>query len=365
MKILLIINNVFYEKKGSLFTFRAIGDFAVKLSDLGNDVEMFQTKLIKDEQFHDFDLKNTRIKTTALRRYKSKLFTYFIVYIVGIWRVLKSDYIYIYYPTNYHYLAFFAILFKKRFGLNVRGEQGIADKLSIFLYKRADVVFTVSPLFTDLVKASGGNGITQRPGISFGYNDIIKTSQLKSKNYYNILYLGRLDLEKGLIELIEAISQIKEKKQYNFKLTIVGDGYHEDLIYSRVAELNLEDVIIFHGPENNIYKIKEIYLSSDLFILPSYHEGFPRTIYEAMIFGIPVITTFVGGISSRMKDNFNCLKIETKSTSSIVETIEFALNNYEDLSHLVNNSEILIREILTPSKLSHAEEFNNVIKNEH
>jgi glycosyltransferase involved in cell wall biosynthesis len=364
MKILLIVNNVFYEKNGSIFTFRAIGDFAVKLLELGNDIEMLQTKLVKDEQFHDYNLNNTGIKTTALRRYKSKLYTYFIVYIVGLWRVLKNDYIYIYYPTNYHYLAFFAILFRKKYGLNVRGEQGITNKLSKFLYKHAHVVFTVSPSFTNFVIASGGNGITQRPGISFGYNDIVKTNQLNTKDFYNLLYLGRLDIEKGIIELIEAINQVKESKRYKFKLTIVGDGYHEELIYSKVAELKLDDVITFHGPENNIDKIKEIYLSSDLFILPSYHEGFPRTIYEAMIFGVPVITTFVGGISSRMIDNFNCLKIETKSQSSIVEKISYALQNYQELTTIIKNSEILIREILAPSKLTHAEEFNKVIKNE-
>ncbi len=364
MKILLIVNNVFYKKKDSLYTFRAIGEFAVKLLELGNDVEMFQTKLTKDEEFHNFDLKNTGIKITALRRYKSKLFTYFIVYIVGFWKVIKSDFIYIYYPTNYHYLAIFAILFRKKYGLNVRGEHGVSTNLSKFLYKHADIVFTVSPLFTDLVNSVGGNGFTQRPGISFGYNDIITTDQLKPKDFYNLLYLGRLDIEKGLVELIEAIAIIKEKNKFQFKLTIVGDGYHQSFIYSKVIELNLDDVIIFHGPENNINKLKDIYLGSDLFILPSYHEGFPRTIYEAMIFGVPVITTFVGGIGSRMKDNFNCLKIETKSPTSIVEKIEYAFENYNNLTSIVENSENLIREILDTNKLSHAEELNLLLKNE-
>lgn len=176
MKVLLIVNNVFYAKKGGLYTFRAIGEFANRLIELDNDVDMLQTVLVKDEEFHDFDLSNTKVKTSPIKRFKSKLFTYLIIYAVGIYKLIKSDFLYIYYPTNYHYLAFFALLFGKKYGLNVRGQEGVDSKLSRFLYKHAHVVFTVSPEFTNIVNNSGGRGVTQRPGISFNYDDIVKKS---------------------------------------------------------------------------------------------------------------------------------------------------------------------------------------------
>jgi glycosyltransferase involved in cell wall biosynthesis len=361
MKILLLVNNVFYEKKGSLFTFRAIGDFGTQLINLGNEVEMLQTKLKKDEEFHDFDLNNSKIKTTALNRYKSKIFTYVLVYLVGFWKVYKSDFVYIYYPTNYHFFAFFSLLLGKKYGLNVRGQQGVDSKLSKLLYKYAEVVFTVSPNFTELVNSCGGNGITQRPGISFNYTDIVEVRKLKNKSIYNILYLGRLDVEKGLIELLDAVELIKKKQVYNFKLTIVGDGYNEDYIKHYSNKLNLGDTIYFYGPETDLSRIKDLYVESDLFILPTHHEGFPRTLYEAMIFGVPIITTFVGGISSRMIDNYNCLKIMPFSVDSIVEKLEYAFNNYVNLNPLITNAQFTIREILDPKKLSHAEELNRVI----
>jgi len=361
MKILLLVNNVFYEKKGSLYTFRAIGEFANKLIELGNEVEMLQTKLKKDEEFHDFDLKNTKIKTTALKRYKSKVFTYFLVYIVGLWKVYKSEFVYIYYPTNYHYFAFFSIIFRKKYGLNVRGQKGVYSPLSKFLYKYADVVFTVSPHFTELVNSSGGYGITQRPGISFNYTDIISNKELYPKIAYNLLYLGRLDVEKGLIELLDAVDIIKSKKIYNFKLTIVGDGYDEEYIKNYSDNLKLGDIVNFHGPENDLNKLRNFYLESDLFILPTHHEGFPRTLYEAMIFGVPIITTFVGGISSRMKDNYNCLKIERTSPVSIVDKVEYAFKNYKKMNYLITNAELTIREILRPDKLEHAEELHKFL----
>jgi glycosyltransferase involved in cell wall biosynthesis len=363
MKVLIIVNNVFYEKKGSLYTFRAIGDFGMRLLELGNEVEMIQTKLKKEEEFHDFDLGRTGIRTTALKRYKSKLFTYLITYIVSIWRIWKNDFVYIYYPTNYHYLAFVSLMLGKKYGLNVRGQERVDSFLSRLLYRNAKFVFTVSPGFTAIVNSAGGLGITQRPGISFGYDDILNRRTLTVPDGFHILYLGRLDLEKGLMELIEAVGELVRRGFTKVRFTIVGDGYHDLMIKQRAKDLTLDNWIHFYGPETNVDKIKDIYKSADLFVMPTYHEGFPRTLYEAMIFGIPIITTFVGGIPFIMQDNVNCIKIESKSVDSIVEKVIYALENYSALNVLVDNAESLIRIILDPDKKSHADVFHDNINN--
>jgi glycosyltransferase involved in cell wall biosynthesis len=358
MKILLIVNNVFYKKKGALYTFRAIGEFGCELVESGHEVEMFQTTLDKDEEFHDFDLSNTLIKTCALKRFQSKIFTYFISYVVGVWKVWKSDFVYIYYPTNYHFLAFFALLFGKGYGLNVRGQHKLDTTLSRFLYRNAKVVFTVSPYFTEIVKRAGGNGITQRPGISFNHRDIVPGKILQSKPLYNLLYLGRLDLEKGLVELLEAMDYLVKIGVSNFRLQIVGDGYHEQLLKAKCLKLGLNKYVSFLGPETDLERIKNRYCNADLFILPTHHEGFPRTLYEAMIFGVPIITTFVGGIPSIMKDGINCIRIEPKSVDSIVKKVAFALNNYMTLSEITSNATKTISSIIPPNRPSHAKELH-------
>lgn len=364
MKILLIVNNVFYEKRGSLFTFRAIGEFGSRLIELGHDVEMLQTKLKKDEEFHDYDLSKSLIKTTALKRYKSKLFTYFFVYFVAIWRVWRSDFVYIFYPTNYHYLAFVSMVFGKEYALNIRGEQNVRSRLSRILYRHAKFVFTVSPGFTSLVNESGGRGITQRPGISFNYNDIVSKKNLTFPEVFKILYLGRLDIEKGLIELIEAARVLVDRGIVSFNITIVGDGYHESHVKERMHELNLGNFINFYGPENDLERLKNLYKSADLFVLPTYHEGFPRTLYEAMIFGVPVLTTFVGGIPFLLKNEVHAIRIEPKSVDSLVEKLVYAFNNYNGLIEIVRNAEVLVRGIFDPERRSHADEFHFSLHNE-
>ena len=364
MKILLIVNNVFYQKRGSLYTFRAIGEFGSRLTELGHDVEMLQTKLKKDEEFHDYDLKKSSVRITALKRYKSKLFTYVIVYSVAFWRVCKNDFVYIYYPTNYHYLAFVSMIFRKEYALNIRGQHNVDRRLSRILYKYAKFVFTVSPGFTSLVNKAGGRGITQRPGISFNYNDIISRTYLTFPAIFKILYLGRLDIEKGLLELIEAARVLVDKGIVNFKIIVVGDGYHEIQIKERMKELHLEKFINFYGPENDLEKLKIIYKSSDIFVLPTYHEGFPRTLYEAMIFGVPVLTTFVGGIPFLLKDKVNSIRIEPKSVESIVDKLIYVFDNYENLIEIVHNAEALVRGIFDPERKSHADEFNDNVNKE-
>lgn len=361
MKVLLIINNVFYQKKDGLYTFRAIGEFGNELVDLGHEVEMFQTKIAKEDKFHDFNLKDSGVKISALNRLPNKIFTYLYAYVIGIYKVFRSDFLYLYYPTNYHFLAFVSIILGKKYGLNVRGQAGVNSKLSRFLYKHAHVVFTVSPDFTEIVINSGGNGLTQRPGISFDSDDIIRNKLYKAKEVYRFLYLGRLDKEKGLLELLEAIQSLRDKGIKNFVFDIVGDGYDEVEIHEKANQFKLDKIVNFHGGVTDLDSLKFFYSNADLFVLPTYHEGFPRTLYEAMIFGVPILTTFVGGIPSIMKDRYNCLELVPKSSVSIEEAIKLFLSDYEKMSSLAFNATNTVSKIIYKERLSHAAELSSVL----
>ena len=157
--------------------------------------------------------------------------------------------------------------------------------------------------------------------------------------------MGRLDRDKGLYELIEAISVLKEERQ-KVKLTIVGNGAEADNLKTLVENLRLMDYINFWGSEYNSDKIKELYSSAHAYIIPTYHEGFPRTIYEAMIFGTPVITTMVGGIPDIMVDGKNCMAIKVKSVESIVSVLHNIIDNYAGAICLAKNGFNTIREVL-------------------
>ena len=114
---------------------------------------------------------------------------------------------------------------------------------------------------------------------------------------------------------------------------------------------------------NNEEKKKRYYMESDIYILPTYYrEGFPRTLYEAMIFGTPILTSFVSGIPSLMVDKFNCLKITERSVKSIEDGILFAINNYELMGTYANNATQTVLKVIDPKRLSHAQDVDRVIR---
>jgi glycosyltransferase involved in cell wall biosynthesis len=76
------------------------------------------------------------------------------------------------------------------------------------------------------------------------------------------------------------------------------------------------------GPELN-----KMYQQADLYVIPSYHEGFPRTIWEAMANSLPVIATKVGGIPTYLTHEKNAMLIEPKSVQEIVRGIKKMAND--------------------------------------
>jgi len=361
MRILLIDNDVFVQKKDSLCIFKTTGEFAVELQKLGNNVELLQTKLEMKSDFHDFNVLNKGLRITALKRFRFKVFTYLNAYLQGTWRVLNNDFVYIYYPTNYQYLAFIARLFGKQYGLNVRGQRGVDSKESRLLYRFAKVIFTVSPLFTAIATAAGAKAYTQKPAISFGHQDVVTDRTYEKREVYKLLFVGRLDSAKGIFELIDAVKVLKEKG-LKFELRIVGDGPELEHAKVKVNQLDLTANVHFYGAIMDMNRLKQIYIESDIYILPSYHEGFPRTIYEAMMFGTPIITTFVGGIPFLMKDNENCFRIAPESVESICDKLEYVILNYGNMGRITINARELVSELISPDRLSHAQQLHELLK---
>ncbi len=173
--------------------------------------------------------------------------------------------------------------------------------------------------------------------------------------------MGRIARDKGIEELLIAVSILKKNK-YQFELYIVGSGEFIEEAKQISTNLQINDVVKFTGPVYEIDKIKQYYLNSDIYILPSYHEGFPRTLYEAMIFGTPIITTLVGGIHSLMKDNYNCKSKDSRSIRSICDGLIFAFQNYSKMIHFAENGTITLSKIVDSKRMTHAQHLNKILE---
>lgn len=134
------------------------------------------------------------------------------------------------------------------------------------------------------------------------------------------LFVGWLEKEKGILEILNSIKILKNKNHSLF-FTFVGNGKLIKTAKDFVAKNKLEDYISFEGwiPNNQLYKY---YKLADVFVLPSWSEGMPNALIEALSCGLATITTNVGMIPNYLKDNYNTLLINPKSTQELSIAME-------------------------------------------
>jgi len=167
----------------------------------------------------------------------------------------------------------------------------------------------------------------------------LRTINLKQNDIIKILWIGRIDANKSLIILIEALSRINLG---NYHLHVVGDGQKKNAMQKMSEKLQLQNMITWHGqiPRTDVFNILK---SSHLHIITSLGEGNPTTIWEAMSCGIPTISLNHCGMKDVICEKCG-LKIDIVSYDQVVDDLSKALldllNNPEKinlLSHGVNN----------------------------
>ena len=160
----------------------------------------------------------------------------------------------------------------------------------------------------------------------------------------NILFCGRVRQDKGIEELIEALA-IVNLKDFSVTLDIVGhcSELYRNKLEILISNLKLSSNVTFHGFVTFGDELLHFYRTSDIYILPSWHEGFPHSIWEAAASCTPVITTPVGGISSTLSQEevlFCKVKDPKYLANCIIKTFKDPLETkarVKSLYHLAQN----------------------------
>ena len=171
----------------------------------------------------------------------------------------------------------------------------------IFTYKRSDVFIVLASEFRQKLHFWG----IKKPVFLFTTavnEDLIKKfsikeklEQIKQSKNIRILFLSRLEKQKGVFETIDAFQLLLETN-HNVTLTIAGDGSVTKELHTYISKKGLTDKIFMPGYVRGNDKI-EIFSKHDIYCFPTYYgEGMPNSVLEAMAFGLAVITTPVGGI---------------------------------------------------------------------
>lgn len=181
---------------------------------------------------------------------------------------------------------------------SVHGYESIINSISgkiwgHILYSKADAMVCVSKNMSNelasLYRVDNSKIFTVNNPYNLEelYNKSKEDIEGFSFSFPTIVTMGRIDKVKGYWHLIKAFSLVQDKHP-EARLLFIGDGKDMHKLDGLVKKLNLSSSVIFAGFQKNPLK----YLSKgDIFVMSSIHEGFPNAMVEAMICGLPVIST--------------------------------------------------------------------------
>lgn len=157
------------------------------------------------------------------------------------------------------------------------------------------------------------------PNFSIAQKNITKkTTPIK------FVFASRIVKDKGIYPLVEAFRRLIKTDLAT--LDIYGSGSDLEALNHFINSQGLDENITTHGSISHD-KLMNILKDYDVFILPSFHEGFPNAILEAFSMGLPVITSNVGEISDTVINDINGYIIDPRSPDSIREAINMYILN--------------------------------------
>lgn len=192
------------------------------------------------------------------------------------------------------------------------------------------------------------NGIDCRP-----YN-AVPTVESTPDTPLRLVYIGRVAREKGLYETLQGMRLARELG-VDARLVIAGAGGEEQRLRRYAQALGIAQRVCFAGPVFGVDKVK-LLAGADVMVLPSYSEGLPYALLEAMAAGIPVIATPVGAIPDVVTDGIHGFLVPTRDGKSIAESLAVLAGDRERLSWMSRACRRRIRAAFSIERL--AQEFS-------
>lgn len=223
----------------------------------------------------------------------------------------------------------------------------VRKKLIRFMFSKADAMIVLSEGWKTFVSS-----ISTNKSIYILYNGAstqkFHLSVKKDENEIKILFMGRLGDRKGVYDLLEAFSLLIEKVPCAI-LLLGGDG-EIDKVNKIISQMNLSERIKVLGWVAGNDKIK-LYEKADIYTLPSYNEGLPVSILEAMASGLPVVSTPVGGISEAVIEGVNGYLVQPGDVESLYKRLMSLCQSAELRTSMGKESRELIEEKFDIQKL--------------
>jgi len=139
-----------------------------------------------------------------------------------------------------------------------------------------------------------------------------------------LLTVARLTAQKGVFDLLDAFAMVHRRRPA--RLLIAGTGPAADDLGRRVRLMGLDASVDLLGYVSGV-DLDRAYRDATVFVLPSYAEGFPLAVMEAMSYGLPVVTTAIRGCADHLRPGEHALFVPARDPEALAAQLEALLDN--------------------------------------
>lgn len=196
------------------------------------------------------------------------------------------------------------------------------EKLKQYLFKpfvkwnlrNADLIFSLGGKLTEIQRKIAPETLIIETSIGITQDWLVVQGDSSGAKPLKFIFIGRYDRVKGIEELNKVLIQLISERKYTFECHFIGPIPETKQIKGKVN-------LFYHGSIHEETRIKELLHSSDILLCPSWSEGMPTVILEAMANGCAIIATDVGAVSEQV-DNKNGLLIKPGNIDQLKAAIE-------------------------------------------
>jgi glycosyltransferase involved in cell wall biosynthesis len=229
-------------------------------------------------------------------------------------------------------------------------KESFMGRLQLKIIKTAGVIVAMSNESKKEVCNIGypvGNVFMTPNGISIPKNIDLKRS--KSSKQCKVIFVGRLDEQKNIDSLLRLWAELGVANSGSAILEICGTGPLEDKLKLQAIQLNITDSVIFRGHVTNVY---EYLNSADIFILSSIAEGNSNAILEAMVAGLPIISTNVGGTVMQVGSQGEEFIVEVNDHDKMRKILKMLIDDSAKREEVGREMYVRARDIFSMEKIS-------------
>lgn len=230
--------------------------------------------------------------------------------------------------------------------------KGIERMMFFWLMRRIDCAVVMDKASLDALQAAGFKNVCLLPNpLSESVCQIIEKNWGAKRDIRKIVFAGHVDVNKGVFELVEACRNI-----HNVKLDILGKITSTEIKDQLIEVAGGKDSLSWLNiPGNKPFEeVIKAMLSCSVFVLPSYSEGFPNVILEAMACGCPIVATPVGAIPEMLDIDGEkpCgICVPVKETVPLCKALNYVLDNPENAQKMAEDARIRVNEMYSMPKV--------------